>query len=252
MYTPNIGNNELKRGKGLWKFNSSLLHDQTYVQQIKDLVKKYEEEFKDHDDKGLAWEVCKLKIRSFSVPYCVKKKRDQKQFKLDLETKLHELEKSMDQNVNSCSREEYISAKSELEKIEKHEANGSIFRSKIKWSEDGERNTKFFLSLEKRNYTNKCITQIQSNDKTFTKQKDILNEGKQYFNNLYKETLNENSFSYKNSVDSFLQDNNLKSLSEVDKKMCEQEITDEDILNSLKDLNSSRIPGTDGLPSEFY
>ncbi len=35
--------------------------------------------------------------------------------------------------------------------------NGKIFRSKLKWTEEEEKNSKYFLSLEKRNYTNKYI-----------------------------------------------------------------------------------------------
>ncbi len=42
--------------------------------KIKIIITNYENEFKDMSDKCLAWEKTKMKIRSFSVPYCVKKK----------------------------------------------------------------------------------------------------------------------------------------------------------------------------------
>ncbi len=44
--------------------------------------------------------------------------------------------------------------KRELGKIENHEINGLIFRSKVKWTDDEEKNSKYFLALEKRNYAN--------------------------------------------------------------------------------------------------
>ncbi len=43
-------------------------------------------------DRGLAWEIIKLKIRTFSVPYCVKKKRDRKTFKINIEKELSKLQ----------------------------------------------------------------------------------------------------------------------------------------------------------------
>ncbi len=35
-------------------------------------------------DKGLVWELIKLKIRSVSIPYCIKKKKNMYTFKNDL------------------------------------------------------------------------------------------------------------------------------------------------------------------------
>ncbi len=49
----------------------------------------------------------------------------------------------------------------ELEQIENEEISGQIFKSNIKWTEEGEWNSKFFLSLEKRNYTNKLISALE-------------------------------------------------------------------------------------------
>ncbi len=39
--------------------------------------------------------------------------------------------------------------KKELEEIEKQEMNSHIFRTKLKWIEEGEKNSKFFMALEK-------------------------------------------------------------------------------------------------------
>ena len=54
---------------------------------------------------------------------------------------------------------EYENVKSQLENIELEKAKGAILRSKIQWSEAGEKNTKYFLNLEKQNAINKTISQ---------------------------------------------------------------------------------------------
>ena len=39
-----------------------------------------------------------------------------------------------------------------------------MFRSKVKWVEEGEKKSKYFFSLEKRNYEKYIITQLEISD----------------------------------------------------------------------------------------
>ena len=62
----------------------------------------------------------------------------------------------------------------------------NIFRSKLKWVEQGERNTKFFLDTEKRSYYQKHITKLISEDQSeITDPVDILEDEMQYYKKLY-------------------------------------------------------------------
>ncbi len=62
-----------------------------------------------------------------------------------------------------------------------------IFKSKVKWTEEEE---KFFLSLEKRNFTNKFIKALNING-TIEKELDkISKEQYNYYQVLYSEKLN--------------------------------------------------------------
>ncbi len=42
----NLGNGTLKRGKGIWKFNNSLLHDKKYVNEIKNIINNCSNDYK--------------------------------------------------------------------------------------------------------------------------------------------------------------------------------------------------------------
>ena len=52
--------------------------------------------------------------------------------------------------------------------------------------EDGEKNTKYFLNLEKRNYNNKCIRKlITKENKALTSLEDTIEEEVLFYKTLY-------------------------------------------------------------------
>ena len=68
---------------------------------------------------------------------------------------------------------EYESVKADLEKINDYIASGAVFRSKVRWYEEGEKNTSYFLSIEKRNKAKSHIRKIiNTNDVRNNERKD--------------------------------------------------------------------------------
>ena len=51
-----------------------------------------------------------------------------------------------------------------------------MFRSKIRWIENGEKPTKYFFNLEKRNYEKKIITQLKTIDGEIITDLSMINE----------------------------------------------------------------------------
>ena len=242
---------DLERGRGFWKFNSMLLHDVDYVLHIKNLIKLYDEKYNYLEDKGLKWELIKSEIRSFTVPYCVKMKKLRIAYKMELEHKLHNLLPKLDSN-NEDAREEFYSTKNELEQIEQKESIGVIIRSKARWVEDGEKNTKFFLGLEKRNSVNKVISQLQVGAILVTDKTEILQAEHDFYQNLYTENLNDTTESYNDAFNSLTDNVHFNKITEEDKDILDQNFNEKEILDSIKSMKNSKSPGSDGLTSEFY
>ena len=70
----------------------------------------------------------------------------------------------------------------ELEQIIEHKTKGAILRPKCRWYNEVEKNTKYFLSPEKRYYKNGVISQLKiANDKFVTSDKDILNACESFY-----------------------------------------------------------------------
>jgi len=66
--------------------------------------------------------------------------------------------------------------------------NGAILRSKVRWHE-GERNTKYFYSLEKRHHDIKTVSKLKVGENCYTEdQFKILEEKKKFYESVYHST----------------------------------------------------------------
>ena len=91
----------------------------------------------------------------------------------------------MEESVN-LDLIEIESKKADLENLRKEKLQGVLVRSRMKWAEEGEKPTKYFCSLESRNYINKTILNItKDNGITLNKQDEILKEVENFYKKLY-------------------------------------------------------------------
>ena len=58
-----------ERGRGFWKFPEFLLHDREYVDNIKSLIQTKINEYQ-MEDLGFKWDMIKMDVRNFTIPYC--------------------------------------------------------------------------------------------------------------------------------------------------------------------------------------
>jgi len=69
-----------------------------------------------------------------------------------------------------------------MDELMENKIKGAIIRSKAKWSEFGEKNTKYFLNLEKRNTERKSINRIKSKSGSVVEEhSQVLDVLKSYF-----------------------------------------------------------------------
>ena len=137
-----------KRGRGYWKLNNSLLKDKEYIQLINTALNNYREDVT--IDPRLEWDVIKMIVRRETVRHSIhraKKQREQRESLLD-EIKSLEEQLVNESETNPDTIQQYHMANEDLDKLEKEKLNGAILRSRTSWTEEGEKNTNFFLNLE--------------------------------------------------------------------------------------------------------
>ena len=135
--------------------------------QIKTTIQETYDEYKDDEsvNPSLLWEMIKLKVREKSLRYSKIKTKQTKQRELSVEQIIAKLQEEFvnintDDTLPSHLEENLNESRLELEKIIEFRTKGAILRSKTRWYNEGEKNTKYFLNLEKRDYKQGTISQI--------------------------------------------------------------------------------------------
>ena len=148
-------------GKGLWKFNNSLLHDIEYSAAVKETINNDKEQYaslvynrgtleKINDleiqftiNDQLFLETLLTEIRGKSISYASfrKKQKDKKERILS-----EDIKKLEEQILTEEIFIETEKKKTDLKVLRQEKMKGSYIRSKIQWIEEGEKPSNFFLN----------------------------------------------------------------------------------------------------------
>ena len=233
------------RGKGFWKFNSSLLSDLDYVNAIKSEIKETIEQ-NQNLHALLLWDFLKCQIGGKTISFSFLKSKQRRKQENNLEKRLVQSptveKKLLDEKMKN--RKTLIETKTA----------GVMLRSKARWVEHREKNTKYFINLEKRNYNKKVITKLKKSDgKEITDPNHILREEENFYTNLYSPEIS--NFSKEKLEEAniyFLSQQTSASLNPNEVQLCEGEISERECLENLKAMPNGKSPGTDGFHAEFY
>ena len=252
IYSTFITDN-FKRGKSFWKLNTSLLHDKTYVTKMNAHIDNFllnnSFEFEHAAEK---FEMLKVMIRSETIEYSNKINHIRNN---TVEKLIHEIKKLDSEIILNPHSKEILSAleskKKELEILQIHKTKGAIIRSRARYVKDGEKNSKYFLNLEKSRGNCNTILSVQNeNGLRQNNHFEIIKTIKDFHENMSKRDNNVNS--NPDSFDNFLNNTNHPILSECEKNLLDSQITVQELGLALSKLNNNSAPGIDGLPVPFY
>ena len=242
--------NNQKRGPGFWKLNCSLLEEEEYKNTIKKCINECIQDNKGTDD-GLMWETIKCRIRGTSIKYSANKKRVKNNNISILEEELNKLQKDIVNNSNPELLNDRIrKINCELDKFRKEELMGQIIRSKCQYYELGEKGSKYFHSLEKRNQENKNIKMLITDDgQTLQDPTDILNEEVRFYEDLYSSKLDIRDRTFNINIDKFFVDSQHTEIASEDLAIT---FNGDELKEIIDTFTLNKSPGSDGLPIEFY
>ena len=282
---------KFQRGRGFWKLNNSLLQDNEYVNNIKNVIKRvtcryaiidndpnFFDHMSGHDfeqflreqtpeslqnlpltiNPELFLETLLLEIRGITIQFAARKKKSRVAEEQKLVNDIEILENHLDLGTtNEEMIKELDSKKVALENLYKYQAQGAYVRSRANYKIEGERPTKLFCNLEKYNGVQKFVPQLiikgdNDEEKKITEQRSIENEIYTFYKKLYE---NRDMEMNNNSIEQFLEESNvvdLPKVTESQKMAMEGNISLIELSNYLKKSKNNVSPGSSGYTNEFY
>ena len=238
---------QLKRGNGYWKLNVSLIGLAKYQEKVLQCIENTCSNFKDLVSKRVLWDLVKFRIKEMSINFSKTLKSVQNQEIKYLEKQLHRLDDDKAQNKENSAIKEKLQKL--YDDLYEQKAIGAQIRSRAKWVEKGERNTRFFLNLEKHHQLNNCILNLKNAKGNLLDNKvDIMSEAMNFYKNLYTSHGVTNT-----EIQNFMKKIKIKNRLNLDSaNMLEGDIEETEVLNVIEQMALNKTPGDDGLPVEFY
>ena len=176
----------------------------------------------------------KMEIRAATISFSKKIAKSAYCREMEIRRQLDVLDDIICNNFHSSEIDlvlkEFDNPKTELQSIYDKKGMAAIFSSKCRWIEKGERPTKYFFNLEKKNYIKKTITELRMEDETIIKNEtQILDAIENYFNNLHMSAESTTQDDY----DEYIQDLSLPRLSDEERDKMEGFLTYEECKNVL-------------------
>ena len=258
---------KLKLGKTIkhntfWKFNSSLLKDKVYLDEINEEIVNVKRDYAASpydrteidsipleslqltipDDVFLDFLL--MKLRSKTISYATMKKKKSNQEEQKLQEDLRRLEQRVVKDEDTLNA--INSKKEQLRLMREKRIEGVILRSRSRWISEGEKVTSYFCNLEKRHYISKCMGKLNDrHGNILQNQEDIMREVQGFYEQLYEKS---------NVEDCDINDlvTNVPYLDHEEAQSLEGEITLVEAGLALKNMQNNKSPGTDGFTAEFF
>ena len=197
-----VEDNELMhaKGQGFWKMNCAILDDSFYIEEISNLLPKWVTEGqKELSDDRSVWEWTKFNIRSHAIQFSKKRARSRKDQEAHLEKEYASAKQIYENDSCENNLNVLITVREKIESFYEEKTRGVIIRARARWHEYGEKSSKYFLNLGKRNHVKKHMRKLSINNSLTTDPTVILAEQKRFYQDLYASKCANN-----NAIETFL------------------------------------------------
>ena len=194
--------NDIK-GPGYWKMNCSLLDDEDYINDLAQKIPIWLAEGRNElSDNRSIWDWMKYNIRAHTIQYSKRRARERNEREKSLQEQYAKAKHIHEIDPNDLNASILNSAKDMLELFYEEKVKGIIIRARARWHEHGDKSTKYFLNLEKRNHIKKHMRKLNINGSITTDPFNILSEQQRFYQELYT-SRNKNENNSQMPIESF-------------------------------------------------
>ena len=238
--------NTKPRGPGVWKFNNSLLQDEFFCSSVCDLIDHTLQFRSSFPSDIVLWDWLKSEIRFFSINYSREKWRQFSREKISTINRLSLLKRQLSSG-DPAVKFEILNLESILKQLYDRQLEGSKIRSRVKWLEEGETPSKFFLRLENERHAKSLISSVYNSAGV---EVSSLPEMMEAHTTFYTDLFSLGNIDLHSQQELF--SHVTSRLSEAESSSCEGHLTLAEVSDALRLSNRNKSPGADGLTVEFY
>lgn len=192
------------------------------------------------------WDRGKERIKGIAVQFCCIKSKEKHMSRSLLSNLASHLKFKIDDGLVSLLPV-YQNVLAKLASLDLVDAQGAKVRSRVKWAEEGETSSRYFLNLEKRRGASDWISGMKSPDGlVLTGIDDICDSWRDFYSSLFTAC----------PIDPVAQADLLSnvslSLTAEQSALCEGHLAQDEVHAALLGMARNKSPGSDGLPMEFY
>lgn len=227
------------QGKNSWNLPSALLEDETYLGRIRAFWTGWKTCKHKFDSILEWWDVGKSKIQTLTQTYTYKTSRASRKHEESIEKRLRNAiaggKMGLIRHLSSLLRD-----------IKAKRAKTHFAYRRLKWVEEGEKCTAFFLQTHQQQSQASAVNRIRTPEGISTDSGDILKEFRNFYSELYLNS--PTSTEAQDTVLSFL----TRKLSQEQSEECIRPFVLGDLRQALQQSDNGKCPGLDGIPVEFY
>ena len=135
------------------------------IQLIQNTYPEFQRKYSYVQDKQILWELLKMEIRISTISFCKGRAKINRRREISIKNQLDQHDEKICASDDALTLDEelkqYDNLKKELQTLYDVKGEAAKFRSKCLWVEQGERPTKYFFNLEKRNYNKRVISELE-------------------------------------------------------------------------------------------
>ena len=233
------------RGAGYWKFNNSLLADDTFDAELNMFIREAIHQNDTPDvSRVLLFDTVLCMTRGKVIQYASRRKKARNE-------RLHKLEDIICNMSNAGINDgQFQSAVEERDEIIKTKTKENMFRCKVNWAAYAEKSSSYFFSLEKRKANSRVIpalflNHIKDTGEVSNNTEEMLNECTAFYAKLYKRVPRT-----ADKADEFL--DSMEKITTSQREGCELQVTAAELTEALSTLKPNTAPGPCGWTAEFF
>ncbi|KAG1040734.1 hypothetical protein G6F43_012230 [Rhizopus delemar] len=251
LLTANLLPSRKDIGPGAWRFNPSLLMDESFVQLLHCTVHTFFETIQAQPSSvQLQWKSFKNLLKTTAQSYSRGHKAKTKKALIDLQRKRSNLLLTAQDSENKSKLCEVEALEKLIDTQTQRDTYHCMLRSATRWHEKSEQNNKYFFRVIKERQTQQTIEALRCSltGAILQKTSDILQESHLYYQKLHTpDTIDVNALS--TLLESIPNDAKLTPSQATTLILAP---SDSDVMDLLQHSPLDKSPGLDGIPFEVY